>query len=148
MSFCLITSIRNGIRQRFTFCSCYCTNTNYVKQAQSGKAGFEEDFKKTHLETSRLQKLLLGVGSGLISISNPSRGDMIAVMGETTGLSSLEYMKSQMLESEEGRRILEDKPRINSATVDLDKLKVMQDGTLGQAYSNFLEKYASDLLVC
>lgn len=44
-----------------------------------------------------------------------------------------------MEDSEEGREILKLQPRINSNTVDLEKLKSYPEGTLGKAYSNFLE---------
>lgn len=45
-----------------------------------------------------------------------------------------------MQQSEEGREILKLKPRINSKTVDLEKLKTYPEGTLGKVYSNFLVK--------
>lgn len=44
-----------------------------------------------------------------------------------------------MEQSEEGIRILKDQPRILSKTVDLRKLKTYPEGTLGKAYSTFLE---------
>lgn len=45
-----------------------------------------------------------------------------------------------MQESEEGAKILTKRPRINSDTIDLNKLKLMPDGTLGKLYSDFLLK--------
>lgn len=47
-------------------------------------------------------------------------------------------MLTKMQDSEEGSEILKLKPRINSKTVDLEKLKSYPEGTLGKAYSNFL----------
>lgn len=49
-------------------------------------------------------------------------------------------MYEKMLESEEALEILSKRPRINSNTVNLDKLKHLPDGTLGKLYSNFLLK--------
>lgn len=43
-----------------------------------------------------------------------------------------------MQESDEGSKILREKPRINSKTVDLEKLRTYPEGTLGIVYSNFL----------
>lgn len=43
-----------------------------------------------------------------------------------------------MEQSEEGLRILKDRPRITSQYVDLEKLKNYPEGTLGKAYSTFL----------
>lgn len=52
-------------------------------------------------------------------------------------------MLTKMQNSEEGREILKLRPRINSNTVDLKKLKQFPEGTLGKAYSNFLETNVS-----
>lgn len=120
------------------------TNAKFVNHAKSGKANFTKEFSQNHIETSSFQKLLLGLGSGLMSITDPRRGDMVAVMGESTGAGAFEYIRSKMMQSEEGRQVLEDKPRISSASVDLEKLKSLPEGTLGKAYSNFLEKYVSN----
>lgn len=119
----------------------YSTSANYVNHAQSGQSNFDKDYERTHVETTPFQKFLLGLGSGMVSISDPSRGDMIAAMGESTGTCAIEHMYSEMYQSDEGRAILEEKPRINSSTVDLERLKNLPEGTLGKAYSNFLEKY-------
>lgn len=55
------------------------------------------------------------------------------------GENALKYMLNQMTSSEEGCEILRLRPRINSRTVDLDRLKQFPEGTLGKAYSQFLE---------
>ncbi|KAK6629232.1 hypothetical protein RUM43_003049 [Polyplax serrata] len=136
----LLLGINNGLPGITRGLSSY-PNPKYVNQARSGKENFEKDFERTHVTTSLLQKFILGLGSGILSISTPSRGDMVAVMGEVTGPRALEYIRVRMLESEEGRKILEEKPRISSATVDLETLKSYPEGTLGKAYSNFLHLY-------
>lgn len=46
---------------------------------------FEEDFLQHHIETNLFQRTLLTVGSSVVSLLNPHRGDMIACLGETTG---------------------------------------------------------------
>lgn len=47
-------------------------------------------------------------------------------------------MTNKMQATEEGREILTQRPRINSTTVDLAKLKTYPEGTVGKVYSNFL----------
>lgn len=47
-------------------------------------------------------------------------------------------MLQKMQSSEEGSEILRLRPRINSKTVNLEKLKTYPEGTLGKVYSNFL----------
>lgn len=43
---------------------------------------------------------------------DPRRGDLVAASGETTGLPALHAMRSRMLASETGRRILTERPLI------------------------------------
>lgn len=52
-----------------------------------------------------------------------------------------------MENSEEGSEILKSQPRINSNTIDLEKLKHYPEGTLGKAYSNFLEINVSLIVI-
>ncbi|PNF29001.1 Ubiquinone biosynthesis protein COQ4-like protein, mitochondrial [Cryptotermes secundus] len=100
---------------------------------------FEEDFSSSHIETTRFQKFLLAVGSAAVSLLDPMRADMIAVMGETAGDTAIKYMLQKMQSDNEGQEILRNRPRINSRTVDLEKLRQMPDGTLGRTYIKFLD---------
>jgi ubiquinone biosynthesis protein Coq4 len=67
---------------------------------------FEEDFLSSHIETTRFQKFLLAVGSAAVSLLDPTRADMIAVMGETAGDSAIRYMLQKMQLDSEGQEIL------------------------------------------
>lgn len=100
---------------------------------------FEIEHKKNYIEISEFQRALLSVGSAIISLSDPFRADMIACLGETTGGDALIRMREKMEGSKEGREILKDKPRINSATVDLKKLSQLPEGTIGKVYTDFLQ---------
>ncbi|XP_008217464.1 ubiquinone biosynthesis protein COQ4 homolog, mitochondrial isoform X2 [Nasonia vitripennis] len=100
---------------------------------------FVEHYAKHHVDLSLLQRALLTAGSATISITDPFRGDMIACLGETTGDPALRHCRSQMLTTAEGQRILTEKPRINTQTVDLAYLKGLPEGTVGKTYSDFLE---------
>lgn len=64
---------------------------------------------------------------------------MIACLGETTGVDSLNNILNAMRKSEEATQILIEKPRINSATVDLDALKRLPEDSLGYCYRKFLD---------
>ncbi|KAJ9581945.1 hypothetical protein L9F63_003698 [Diploptera punctata] len=108
----------------------------YTSSTEQNKYKFEDDFIASHIETTRFQKLLLTAGSAVISLLDPMRADMIAVMGETAGENAMRYMLQKMKTDEEGREIL----RINSQTVDLEKLRTFPDGTLGKWYITFLDK--------
>ncbi|BET02400.1 Cytosolic Fe-S cluster assembly factor NUBP2 homolog [Nesidiocoris tenuis] len=99
---------------------------------------FVSDFNQHHIQTSWLQKVILSVGSATVSMMDPSRGDMIATLGETTGRSALKYMKNRMEQSSEGADILRHQPRISSKTVDMDKLAKLPENTVGKVYYDWL----------
>ncbi|KAG5346686.1 US74C protein, partial [Acromyrmex charruanus] len=99
---------------------------------------FLEDYAKHHVSLSPLQRVLLTMGSAAVSLTNPSRGDMIACLGETTGRNALVHCHQQMKNTNEGQRILAQKPRINTSTVDLSYLKDLPPGTVGRTYRDFL----------
>lgn len=65
---------------------------------------------------------------------------MVAALGETTACSSLSRMRDVMLNDPEGRKILKDRPRVNSITVDMDQLARYSEGTFGRAYVTWLER--------
>ena len=67
---------------------------------------FEDDFLASHIKTTRFQKTLLAAGSAVVSLLDPMRADMIAVMGETAGESAMRYMLNKMENDEEGNEIL------------------------------------------
>lgn len=100
---------------------------------------FTKEFMQRKIQISDLQRTILAIGSSISSILDPRRHDMIAALGETTGVEALKKIYDGMYNSEEGRRILNDKPRINSKTVNLDELKSMPVNTLGYHYMKFLE---------
>jgi len=102
--------------------------------------GFAADYRNQYIPTTCLQKVVLSVGASVVSLLDPTRGDMIAILGEASGERALRHMHSLLLNSEEGRAILREKPRISSKTVDLKKLKSLPEGTVGKIYHNFLEK--------
>lgn len=65
---------------------------------------------------------------------------MVAALGETTAGPSLPWLRDQMLETPEGRRILKQRPRIKTYTLDLEKLSKLPEGTFGRAYTDWLAR--------
>lgn len=63
---------------------------------------------------------------------------MIACLGETTGEVALGRIYKEMKSCEEGLQILDDMPRINSRTVDLERLGNLPMDTFGYHYWKFL----------
>ncbi|KAF2354509.1 Ubiquinone biosynthesis protein Coq4, partial [Trinorchestia longiramus] len=85
------------------------------------------------------QRTVLSIGAAAVALTNPARHDMVATLGETTGYRALVRIHEQMLADEEGRLVLQEKPRISSASVDLPGLRVLPEGTLGRCYTDFLD---------
>ena len=65
---------------------------------------------------------------------------MVAALGETTAGPVLPVLRERMLDSAEGRRILRERPRVNSSTVDMNKLAQLPEGTFGHTYVTWLER--------
>nr|CAH7742861.1 unnamed protein product [Callosobruchus chinensis] len=91
-------------------------------------ANFEDYYNQHHIPTNAFQKALLTAGSAAVCLLNPFRADMIACLGETSGVTATRYILEKMKESEEGCRILADQPRINTKTIDLNYLRNLPEG--------------------
>jgi ubiquinone biosynthesis protein Coq4 len=60
----------------------------------------------SHKPTNLVQKNILAIGSGIMSMLDPSRDDMISIFGETTGGLALKYIQEKMIIDPEGDQIL------------------------------------------
>ncbi|XP_032835473.2 ubiquinone biosynthesis protein COQ4 homolog, mitochondrial [Petromyzon marinus] len=111
-------------------------------QEDQGRGGGGEGDKlyPTHQRVTPQQRALLAAGSAFMSLYNPYRHDMVAVLSETTGLSALRRLRRAMADTEEGRRVLSERPRISTSTLDLPRLRSLPAGTLGHEYTEFLRR--------
>ena len=67
--------------------------------------------------------------------------DLVAALGETTAIGPvLPKLRDRMLDSAEGRRVLKTRPRINTRSVDMQKLALLPENTLGHTYVKWLER--------
>ncbi|XP_040298312.1 ubiquinone biosynthesis protein COQ4 homolog, mitochondrial isoform X2 [Bufo bufo] len=92
-----------------------------------------------HIPTNTLQKLLLSAGSAFMSLYDPYRHDMIAVLGETTGALALQKLRETMSKDPEGVQILQERPRIRMSNLDIERFRELPDGTFGREYVRFLD---------
>jgi len=118
----------------------------YATQARNPLEGIREALSRftippesnygSHVPLSQLQKGALGVLASLGAFTDPRRADLVAVVGETTGVPALRAIRDRMLRSPEGRELLADRPRITDDTVapcwDLPA------ETFGGAYAQFM----------
>ncbi len=69
---------------------------------------------------------------------DPNRLDLVFVLGESVNRLAFPRVWSQFESDAVGARVLEERPAIDSAHVDLDALTRLPDGTLGREYARFL----------
>uniref|UniRef100_A0A182N1R3 Ubiquinone biosynthesis protein COQ4 homolog, mitochondrial n=1 Tax=Anopheles dirus TaxID=7168 RepID=A0A182N1R3_9DIPT len=99
---------------------------------------FTQEFQRNRIPVSDLQRLILSAGSSMAALIDPRRHDMIACLGETTGREALEKILFYMKNSDEGRQILAEKPRINTRTVDMAALGKLPETSFGYTYAKFM----------
>ncbi|KAL3101478.1 hypothetical protein niasHT_020797 [Heterodera trifolii] len=84
---------------------------------------------------SELQRALLGIGSAVMSLVDPKRGDMVATMGETTVPHSLlKHLRDRLSRDVSGAELLRSRPRISGETIDRRWLATLPNGTMGREY--------------
>lgn len=101
--------------------------------AMSSDAGLKYE---THIPTSIWQKGAIAAGSALGALTNPARADLVAALGETTGILAYERMAQRMRVDQEGRAILKEKPRVTSASVG--HAWDLPEKSFGAAYAQFM----------
>ncbi|USP82571.1 uncharacterized protein yc1106_09845 [Curvularia clavata] len=96
---------------------------------------------KGHIPLTRIERLGLALGSGIGSFLDPRRGDLIASFGEATAQPYFIYkLRDRMLLNPTGRRILRDRPRLTSTSLDIPRLRQLPPNTLGYAYAAWLDR--------
>ncbi|KAF2220205.1 coenzyme Q biosynthesis protein Coq4-domain-containing protein [Elsinoe ampelina] len=94
-----------------------------------------------HVPLTFLERTGLAVGSAIASMVDHYRHDMIAALGEATAQPFfITRLRKAMLSDPTGRRILRDKPRLTSTTLNLPHLRTLPAGTLGHAYVTWLDR--------
>ena len=94
-----------------------------------------------HVPTSHRQRGLLTVVSAVTALLDPKRADMVAALGETTGLTALTTLQATMRAHPVGALILQERPDLTEATLDLEKLRLLPNDTFGGAYVAWMDKY-------
>jgi ubiquinone biosynthesis protein COQ4 len=69
---------------------------------------------------------------------DPNRLDLVFVLGEAVNRTAFPRVKALFERDPDGRRVLTDRPELDSRRVDLDALARLPDGTLGREYVRFL----------
>eukprot|EP00210_Caulerpa_lentillifera_P007852 g7494.t1 len=92
----------------------------------------------THIPLKSWQKTTIAVISGIGSLLNPHRADLVAASNETLGAVAFRRVHESLSRSPEGLRILTDRPIITDST--LEQCRKLQSGTFGAAYARFMDE--------
>ncbi|KAK6358861.1 Ubiquinone biosynthesis protein [Orbilia brochopaga] len=94
-----------------------------------------------HVPLTAPERLFLAAGAALMSFIDPRRGDMIALLGETTAQPFfITRLRDTMLRHPTGRRILRTRPRITSQSLSLPRLRSLPPNTIGATYVAWLDR--------
>ncbi|KAK2753760.1 Ubiquinone biosynthesis protein [Onygenales sp. PD_40] len=94
-----------------------------------------------HIPLTFIERKALAIGSAVGSLVNPRRGDLIASLGEATATPFFIYrLRDAMLSDPTGRRILRDRPRITSKTLDVEYLRTLPANSVGRVYVGWLDR--------
>lgn len=72
---------------------------------------------------------------------DPTRGDMVAGLGDVTSVLVIKQLKKRMLSTEAGRDLLRRKPLVSSESLNLPALRQLPDGTLGKGYVTYMDSH-------
>ena len=78
---------------------------------------------------------------GLGALLDPTRGDLVAGLGDITAERALKLIQTRMDRNCEGRRLLRDKPYITQHTLNQNKLSQLPEGSLGFEYYHYMREH-------
>ena len=90
------------------------------------------------MHVSPLTRVAVAAGAALVSLVDPSRADMVALLGELTGGPALTRIRDRMAGSPSGARILAQRPRVTSALLAAP----YPAGSFGAAYAAYMSHHA------
>ncbi|KAJ4323411.1 Ubiquinone biosynthesis protein [Neodidymelliopsis sp. IMI 364377] len=95
---------------------------------------------ESHIPLTPIGRLSLAISSGIGSFLDPRKGELIADFGEATAQPYFIYkLRDRMLMNATGRRILRDRPRLTSKSLDIPRLRSMPPNTVGYNYAAWLD---------
>nr|AAZ94908.1 putative ubiquinone bioshynthesis protein COQ4 [Moneuplotes crassus] len=97
--------------------------------------------RKSWHDQDSFSRILKMASYGIEAIRDPTKGDIVAKVGDLSGTKALKNIRSKMLADKTGRQILEERPRIKEDSVFFDRLGQMDENSVGYHYWKFMAKY-------
>lgn len=109
-------------------------------ESQKSKPVQDTKFPDGRIKLNPLERSALFLISGVSAILHPEIGTHINNFGEVSSLEFiLKDLRDQMLATESGRKILRERPLMNTTTLDPEWLKKLPENTLGNQYYHFTQ---------
>jgi ubiquinone biosynthesis protein COQ4 len=90
-------------------------------------------------QLSLAQRAFLAPYFGVKALLDPARGDHVAGFGDVlSSKHNLQRLQKRMMQTEEGQRILTEKPLITEESLNLEHLKTLPEDSLGYQYAAFM----------
>jgi ubiquinone biosynthesis protein COQ4 len=96
-----------------------------------------KNFTPIKSNNDRVYKMIDSAIKGLI---DPGNAEHISELGDLSSMNTLKWIKLKMEETEEGRQILKEQPRINEETIKFLELKDYKINTLGYNYFKYMSE--------
>lgn len=87
-------------------------------------------------------RALTAIRALAILARDPNRLDRVFALGEAVNAPTFPSIRARMLDTEDGTRVLAERPSIDTKHVDFPALEALPDGTLGREYARFLRENA------
>jgi ubiquinone biosynthesis protein COQ4 len=91
----------------------------------------------TFQKLSFLGRSVLTLSASAMALANPKRADLVATVGELTGVEALRRLRDKLLRSAQGRKTLQQRPKLQDS-ICIEKLKRLEPNTFGYRYEEFL----------
>lgn len=102
--------------------------------------GIEDIVKNFTPINSNYERITKMVNYAYKGLKNPEEGQHISDLTDLTSMRALRWVKLKMEETQEGRKILSEQPRITEETTNFKNLKEYPENTLGYSYYKYLSE--------
>mmetsp|Transcript_31430 Transcript_31430/g.92154 ORF Transcript_31430/g.92154 Transcript_31430/m.92154 type:complete len:285 (+) Transcript_31430:104-958(+) len=92
-----------------------------------------------------LERVGVAIHSATTALADPTRADAVAALGEVTGHVALQSIHRRMHSDPTGKRILQDRPLVDNASIDIEHLsQTLPLNTFGHQYASFMMGHGFD----